>query len=78
MDAKKITASRAQAIINKAKAIPCADCGESYGYWAMAFDHRPGEVKLFDISDAKRNRTKGHPDQRCNAYGFVITEELLR
>lgn len=31
---------------------PCMDCGISYPAHVMDFDHRPGEVKLFEIADA--------------------------
>lgn len=35
---------------------PCADCGLHFHSVAMDFDHRPGEVKLFNIS-ASSSRT---------------------
>jgi hypothetical protein len=37
---------------NEAKAAPCADCGVQYPYYVMDFDHRPDEVKLFEMSDS--------------------------
>lgn len=30
---------------------PCTDCGISYPHYVMDFDHRPGEDKLFNLSD---------------------------
>lgn len=42
--------------IMDAKSKPCADCGESYPYYVMDFDHLPGQQKLFNISDANRSR----------------------
>lgn len=30
------------------------DCGRTYPYWIMDFDHRPDEVKLFDIGDTNK------------------------
>lgn len=33
---------------------PCADCGESYPYWVMDFDHL--EDKSFNISQMVRNQ----------------------
>jgi hypothetical protein len=37
--------------VRKFKDKPCADCGESYPYYVMDFDHRPGTDKLFEIAD---------------------------
>ena len=34
------------------KSKPCLDCGENYAYYVMHCDHRPGEVKMFDVSRA--------------------------
>lgn len=45
---------RTQQYIRDAKAEPCADCHVQYGHWIMDFDHRPGEVKLFDVSKGYR------------------------
>lgn len=28
----------------------CMDCGEDYLYYVLEFDHRPDEIKLFNIS----------------------------
>lgn len=39
-----------RAVRDRAKARPCADCGVQYARQYMHFDHRPGEVKAFDIS----------------------------
>jgi hypothetical protein len=33
--------------IRKAKSVPCADCGQSFPYYVMDFDHRPDEKKEF-------------------------------
>lgn len=38
--------------IRELKSKPCMDCGNSYHFAAMQFDHRPGEIKSFDISRA--------------------------
>jgi hypothetical protein len=37
--------------VRKFKDKPCADCRESYPYYVMDFDHRPGTEKLFEIAD---------------------------
>ena len=29
---------------------PCMDCGVQYPYYVMQFDHREGEVKLYNVS----------------------------
>jgi hypothetical protein len=36
------------------KSVPCADCGVSYSYWIMQFDHLSN--KLFQISPANAGR----------------------
>jgi hypothetical protein len=37
-------------LVRAAKAKPCADCGKSYPYYVMEFDHREGEKKSFNIA----------------------------
>lgn len=39
--------------IRAQKARPCADCGESYPYYVMDFDHRVGTHKKFELSKPK-------------------------
>jgi hypothetical protein len=41
------------ALIRTAKSKPCMDCGNSYPYYAMDFDHRNPEEKKFGICQAK-------------------------
>jgi hypothetical protein len=38
-------------LIRKLKEQPCSDCGRTFPYFAMDFDHRPGETKLFNIGN---------------------------
>lgn len=45
---------RNKTLINTAKDIPCADCNIKYPFYIMQFDHRPGEIKKFMVSDATR------------------------
>lgn len=40
----------AQALIAKAKDVPCSDCGRRFPKVAMDFDHRPGLKKEFTVS----------------------------
>ena len=35
----------------------CMDCGTKYPYYVLDFDHRPGEVKLFNIGQHGKNTT---------------------
>src|SRR5689334_902136 len=42
-------------LINETKSKPCADCGISYPFYVMDFDHR--EDKNFAISQAWRSRS---------------------
>jgi hypothetical protein len=37
--------------VRELKNKPCADCEQSYPYYVMDFDHRPGTDKLFEIAD---------------------------
>lgn len=30
---------------------PCMDCGIEYPYWILQFDHRPGELKVANVTD---------------------------
>lgn len=32
------------------KSVPCTDCGVQYATWIMQFDHRPGTVKRFNVT----------------------------
>lgn len=38
--------------IREAKKVPCADCSRKFPYYVMDFDHRPGEVKCFNLANA--------------------------
>jgi hypothetical protein len=42
---------RNRAMIREAKNAPCADCGLSFPYYVMDFDHRPGEIKDFALAN---------------------------
>lgn len=44
--------AEARRLVRADKDKPCADCGNKYPYWVMDHDHRPGEVKLFDLNAA--------------------------
>ena len=44
-------------LINELKSKPCADCGLTYPFYVMDFDHREG--KAFTISQAWRARSWG-------------------
>jgi len=43
-------------LIQQAKGRPCADCGKSYPYYVMEFDHREGEEKLCNVADLNCHR----------------------
>ena len=40
--------------IRDVKSQPCMDCGGTFPPECMDFDHRPGEVKSFHVSDKGR------------------------
>lgn len=42
--------SKLRVHLQTAKNKPCMDCGNSYPYFVMEFDHRPDETKLYTIS----------------------------
>lgn len=37
-------------MIRKVKEVPCMDCKIEWPHYVMQFDHRPGEIKLFNIN----------------------------
>lgn len=47
---------RRRKLINELKNRPCLDCGGWFECYAMDFDHRPGEIKSFHISDNANHR----------------------
>lgn len=40
---------RNRALIHTAKNAPCMDCGVTYPFYVMQFDHRQGETKKFGL-----------------------------
>ena len=42
---------RNRQMLRKAKSVPCADCGQTFPFYVMDFDHRPGEVKAFALAN---------------------------
>lgn len=53
LDKNREYRQQAQTLINKAKAVPCADCGIEYSPHVMQFDHLGNEEKLFNVSGGK-------------------------
>ena len=49
LQAQRVTRNRS--MLRKAKSVPCADCRVVYPYYVMDFDHRPGEVKCFNLAN---------------------------
>jgi hypothetical protein len=54
-------------ILKESKNKPCADCCKCYHPVLMDFDHRPGEIKCFNISNShksvSRERLKAEIDK---------------
>ena len=46
--------TKVQALLHRLKSRPCADCGNTYPYYVMDFDHVRGE-KLFVLGHANGN-----------------------
>ena len=44
-----------QDIVREMKSHPCTDCGQTYPYYVMDFDHRDPSKKTINPSDAVRN-----------------------
>lgn len=49
---EKAKRAKIRQLLQEAKNHPCMDCGSSYPYYVMDFDHRPGEDKIFNPSEA--------------------------
>lgn len=49
--ARKVSRVRVRAFLHEQKRSPCADCGLSYPYYVMQFDHRGDQPKSFTIGD---------------------------
>lgn len=47
-----------RAIVIEAKSEPCDDCGQTFHFAAMDFDHRPGEIKVGTIAVLARSGNK--------------------
>lgn len=50
----RVSALRAE--VTRAKSVPCFDCHVRYPYYVLDFDHRPDEVKLFNVASYARNK----------------------
>jgi hypothetical protein len=58
LERNRATKRRNQEFIVRAKSRPCLDCGIQYKPWIMQFDHRPGEIKLLNVSQARSRSLK--------------------
>jgi hypothetical protein len=47
---RKKTRDKIRKFLDTLKIKPCFDCNKSYPPYVMDFDHRPGEVKSFEIN----------------------------
>jgi hypothetical protein len=56
---------RLRALIAAAKDVACCDCGGRWPALVMELDHRPGEVKLFNIGDWLPKRRVGESGLRA-------------
>ncbi len=52
---KKRTKENDGPVIRKLKENPCTDCTLRFPYYVMDWDHRPGETKSFNVSEALYN-----------------------
>ncbi len=42
--------TRARELVHKAKETPCKDCGRTYPYYVMQFDHLDPKLKVREVS----------------------------
>lgn len=56
--------------IGELKDVPCMDCGLRYEAVCMDFDHRPGTIKLMNISNAIGSRSGG----RMKVKALILDE----
>lgn len=47
----KATRYKRSLAVAKMKEVPCADCGGTFGYWCMDFDHVSPEEKIDTVSN---------------------------
>ncbi|HTU89718.1 MAG TPA: hypothetical protein VMF69_06445 [Gemmataceae bacterium] len=45
-------------LLRAAKVKPCTDCGKSFPFYVMEFDHREGEKKSFNIADHRVGKAR--------------------
>ena len=57
LDKNKRKQDKLLAIVRHAKSKPCADCGQTYPYYVMDFDHREGEHKVLEIAKLIHSRS---------------------
>lgn len=65
----KAARSEAWERLRALKDAPCVDCKRSYHFACMDFDHRPGEVKIAEVStlmNARRYREAFEEIARCD------------
>lgn len=46
-----------KAFVHWLKELPCFDCGNNWLPFVIDFDHRPGEVKRFNIANSLQNHS---------------------
>jgi hypothetical protein len=46
--------ARRRDFVRSVKSRPCADCGIQYPYYVMDFDHRDGELKMYELNSVVR------------------------
>lgn len=47
-----------RALVVEAKSRPCMDCGQSYPYYVMDLDHRPGSGKVLNLAAMASGRSR--------------------
>lgn len=49
---------RLKQLVKEIKTTPCADCKQTFPFYMMEFDHRPGEEKVSTVSALMRHGTR--------------------
>lgn len=47
---RKEVRNKVRIILDRLKDKPCLDCNSRFAPWVMDFDHRPGEIKEFEVN----------------------------
>lgn len=62
----KRTYNRVREVIEKAKDVPCTDCGEKYPHYVMDFDHRDRATKKINVGATRSMKETLAEIEKCD------------